>query len=1059
MVEVVNNYKQYIDQAVEYGMKAIGFSEHGNVLSWYNKKMYAEQNGLKYIHGTEAYITMTLEEKKRDNYHMILIAKNFDGFKELNKLISTGFDRKTNNFYFNPRISWDDIKNTSDNIIITTACLGGVIWQLHKQSEKDKSARDKLDEVIDWMASNKHRVFLEVQPHYMVDQIIYNKMLKALAKDTGMMLIAGSDTHALNDEYDKARKIMQKAKHIKFTDEDKLDLGFHSYEKIFGMFQKQGIFTDKQIEEVLENTNVLADMVETWEVDRSKKYPQLYENPEQVFKEKIAEGIKIRGIDKLPIEERKKYAERIAHEYEVYKANDAINYMLLEYDVKSYARSKGVRYGFGRGSVSGSIIAYLLQITHMDSIKRNLNFARFMSKERVSLADIDTDFEPSKRHIIQDYLLNHPKLYCAHIVTYNTIALKGAIRDVGRGLGMPLAVVDEIAKGVDENEDYYREKYPELFHYVDLVQGVVTSIGAHACGIAVSPIPLDEHMGLITTIDQETKQPVTLTQINMKEIDAQNFVKLDVLGLDTIEVLSNTVDYAGLKWEDIFPENLDANDEKVWDSVMESNVGIFQYESDFAHQIFKDLFSKETIEKIRKRNPNFSYIDLFSLGNAILRPSGASYRESVVRGEFYDNGHTALNEFLKPTLGRLVYQEQIIEFLVKFCGYTYGEADVVRRAIGKKQKETLDKLLPEIEQRFIETMINKYGVSKDEAIKISKPFMQVIMDASDYGFSINHSDAYSWLGYACAWARYYYPLEFITANLNANIGKQEKTAKLVEYAKSKGIDIKGIKFRYSKAGYMFDRETNAIYQGIEPIKYLNAQVAEGLYKLRNRKYDSFTDLLVDIKDGGMLSYLKHYDEETLQTMEKYGELIPIEDTTVPINAKQMKILICLNFFDEFGGNKKLLNIYEFFDKIYKKNLKIKSKKERYEKVLQYERELQDETLSLIEQCEKELEYLGHIETHKESIPKNMLFITEVNKYKSYVRGRGYQFATGETIPFKISSKVYSYVPFKEKDVIKIAHAELKPKKKKVDGRWVNSNENELWLKTITFVRKGNDSDD
>lgn len=191
-------------------------------------------------------------------------------------------------------------------------------------------------------------------------------------------------------------------------------------------------------------------------------------------------------------------------------------------------------------------------------------------------------------------------------------------------------------------------------------------------------------MGTITTIDAETKQPVVLTQINMKEIDAQNFVKLDVLGLDTVELISEAVDLAGLKWESILPENLDSEDSAVWESVLDNNIGIFQWESDFAHQIYKDLFSKETIEKIKQVHPKFSYMDLFSLGNAIIRPAGASYRDDVVQGNFYDNGHEVLNKFLSPTLGRLAYQEQIIDFLVQFCGYTGGEADVIRRSIGKR---------------------------------------------------------------------------------------------------------------------------------------------------------------------------------------------------------------------------------------------------------------------------------------------------------------------------------------------------------------------------------------
>lgn len=1073
MVEVVNNYKQYIDQAVEYGMKAIAFTEHGNVLSWYNKKTYAESKGLKYIHGSEVYVTMTLEEKKRDNFHMVLLAKNHEGFKELNKMVSTGFDRDGNHFYYNPRISWEDIKNTSDNIIISTACLGGIIWQLHKNRADSIYSVEKLQEVIQWFTENKHRAFLEVQPHYHLEQIQYNKLLKQISNQTGIRLVAGSDTHALNPEYDKARKVLQRAKKIRFTDEDDFDLSFHSYGKMFEMFQKQGIWEDSEIHEAMQTTNHIADLIEPWDIDYSKKYPQLYDNPEQVFQEKIAEGIKYRGIDQKPLEVKRANADRIKHEYEVYKANEAINYLLLEDDVKSYARSKGVRYGFGRGSVSGSQIAYLMRITEMNAIDRNLNFARFMSKERISLADIDSDFDPRKRHIVQDYLLDHPKLHCAHIITYNTIALKGAIRDVGRGLEMSLDEVDDIAKNVEENEGYWRDRYPELFKYVDLIQGTVVSIGAHACGIAVSPIPLDENMGTITTIDNETKKPVLLTQINMKEIDAQNYVKLDILALDTVGLISETVDLAGLQWEDIIPENLNAEDSKVWESILENNIGIFQYESDFAHQIYKDLFNEETIEKIRAKHPKFSYIDLFSLGNAILRPSGASYRDEVVQGNFYDNGHEALNEFLAPTLGRLVYQEDIINFLTNFCGYSGGEADVVRRAIGKKQRDVLERVLPEIKQRFISTMIEKYGAQNVLAEEISEPFIQVIIDSSNYGFSINHSDSYSWLGYASAWLRYYYPLEFITANLNVNIGKQDKTAKLVEYMKSKGISMNGIKFRYSRAGYMFDKNTNSIYQGIEPIKFLNAQVAESLYGLRDRQFNTFTELLMYIKDYSeylvvdpdgkymidLPNLLENYEAKVLQSLEKDGKIGFVEDKSVPINSRQMKILISLNYFSEFGGNRKLLKIFDYFEKNYKKTLKLKSKKERYTKVLQFESEQVEEKLSLVEQCANELAFLGHIETKDETMPQNIMMVIEVLKNKTYTRAKAYQFASGEVREFKIGNRTYSQVPFEEGDIIQIIDASVKPKKKKINGVWSDSNEKELWLKEVKFIRKGGVEDD
>jgi DNA polymerase III subunit alpha len=1079
MVEVVNTYKQYIDQAVEYGMKAIAFTEHGNVLSWYNKKMYAESKGLKYIHGSEVYVTMTLEEKKRDNFHMVLLAKNFEGFKELNKMVSTAFERKGNNYYYNPRIWWEDIKNTSDNIIISTACLGGIIWQLHKNRTGSDMSAVKLQEVIDWMKENKHRVFLEVQPHYHLEQIQYNKLLKKISEETGIRLVAGSDTHALNQEYDEARKVLQKAKKIRFTDEDAFDLSFHSYGKMFEMFQKQGIFTDEEIHSAMQMTNVIADLVETWAVDYSKKYPQLYDNPNEVFQQKIAEGIKFRGIDKLPLSEKKVYAERIAMELEVYKANEAVNYMLLEDAVKTYARENKVPYGWGRGSVTGSIIAYLMQITHMDSIKENLNFPRFMSKERISLADIDTDYAPSKRHIVQNYLINHPTLSCAKIITYNKIELLSAIRDIGRGLEMPLNEVDEIAKGVEENEQYWRDRYPKLFKYVDLVKGTVVSVGAHACGIAVSPIPLDEYMGLLTVIDAKTKEPVTLTQINMGEIDAQNFVKLDVLGLDTVEIIDETVNLAGINWEDILPQNINTEDMKVWGSILENNIGIFQWESDFAHQSYKDLFDPQTIAKIKEVNPSVRMIDLFSLGNASIRPSGASYRERLYAGEFNSQGLEALDKFLATSQGYMVYQEQIIDFLVLFCGYSGGEADVVRRAIGKKKKEVLDELIPQIKERFINTLINKYHVEQDRVEEVAMSFIQVIMDASDYGFSINHSSAYSQEGYVTAWLRYYYTLEFITASLNVHIGKEAKTNRLIEYAKSKDIEIKPIKFRYSRAGYMFDKETNSIYQGIHPVKFLNESLAEGLYNLRDKVYNSFTDLLIDIKDGltleifgddggstvvKMIDFLKDditaEDMKYITAQEKLGAIKIVDSNVVPINSKQLKILISLNYFSEFGNNKKLLNVFEAFENTYKASHKLKTKRERYAKVLQMEQEMENESLALVEQCTAELEYLGHIETTSEEMPPNIMILVEVDAMKTYTRAKAYQFSSGEIREFKMGSRLYQQVPFEEKDVIQIIQADVKAKNKKIDGMWKpHPTEKEAWLKEIKFIRKGVATDD
>ena len=367
-IDSVTKYKDYISRAKELGMKAIAFTEHGNIFGWYNKKNECEKNGLKYIHGVEAYVTENLDEKIRDNYHCLLYAKNFEGFKELNKLITKSYKRNDGHFYYAPRITFEELLNTSDNIIVCTACLGGML----------NKARDKkylFDKFTSFLSDNKDRCFLEIQHHNVLDQIEYNKELYYLSKKLGVRLIAGTDTHCLNETHVKGRSILQKAKNIHFSDEDGWDLTFKSYDELIECYREQNSLPMHTVIDAINNTNVLADMVEEFKIDTSYKYPKISKNPEEELKKKIVKGIKERGIHKYP-NYKDEYVPRINYELKTYKHNGAIDFLLLEEDIKSAVREKGVLPGYSRGSVSGSIIAYLLKITDMDSIKHKLNFER-----------------------------------------------------------------------------------------------------------------------------------------------------------------------------------------------------------------------------------------------------------------------------------------------------------------------------------------------------------------------------------------------------------------------------------------------------------------------------------------------------------------------------------------------------------------------------------------------------------------------------------------------------------------------------------------------------------
>lgn len=859
-------------------MQAMAFTEHGNVFEWFHKKEAIEAAGMKYIHAAEVYLTESIEEKVRDNYHCCLYARNYDGLRELNRLISGSFNRQDNHFYYVPRISFDELFGTSDNILITTACIGGA---LYKGSE---TAKQKF---LDFCLRNKHRCFLEVQPHLTPEQSGYNQELYKISSQYGIRLIAGTDTHALNDAHIKGRQIMQLAKGVHFDEEGGWEMRFLNYDQLCDLFRRQGVLTREVYLEAIENTNVLASMVESFALDRGTKYPHIYDNPKQKFRQLVRECAK-----KHPYIHQRHSAQLIQdvleQEIAVYEKTGAVDFMLLQKYLRDWEHAHGIYCGPGRGSVAGSFVAYVLGITEMDSIRFGLNFFRFMNPDRVSNADIDTDYGGEDRDKVKYFLLhdkmNLPQIQSAEIITFNTNALKGSIRDVCRALYKPeggakddksyLQIADEICAIVDSSEDKARKLYPEVFEYVDIVNGVIISIGSHPSGVLVSDREIAEEIGLCSTSGSD----YMISQLNMKELDALMYVKLDILGLDNMAVINDTCKLAGI--ERATPDNTPLDDMNVWRSIRDDTTLIFQFESASAQAYLRRLFSDATLEIAKKRNPNFSMIKWLSFGNGLIRPSCASFRDDVAKGIAVTNGMKELDDFLADTLGHIAMQEDIMQFLVKFCGYSQAESDSVRRLIAKKYGT--EAVLPEIKQRFMDYSMNTFHYPRELCEQVIEPFLQVILDASAYGFSWNHSDSYSCIGYICGYLRYYYPLEFVAAALNVFHDKEEKTAAIINYAIKNKIALSPAKFRKSRAGYMFDRDANVIYKGIESVKYLNAACSDFLYELRNVQYDSFVDLLCDL------------------------------DHAPQINARQIDVLIKIGFFSEFGNITELSRLVELF---------------------------------------------------------------------------------------------------------------------------------------------------
>lgn len=1035
-IDSVTKFQKYIDRAKETGMKAMAFSEHGSVFAWDLKKEAIEKAGMKYIHAEEFYITQTLEEKVRDNWHCVLIGKNWDGVRELNYLASKSFNRKDNHFFYVPRITIDDLLNTSDNIIITSACLGGPL---------NHAPENIVKQLLEFMSKNKHRCFLEIQHHNVSDQKAYNLQLVQWSKEYSIPLIAGTDTHSLDEIHAEGRKILQKSKDICFGDEDGWDLSFKTYDELCEAYRKQGTLSEGVYLTAIENTNKMADMVEEFVLDRHTKYPKIYDDPVKTFKQKINEGYKNNEY----IHQRyskKEVLDRVQEELAVYEKVGAIDFMLLETYIREWEKSVGIHSGPGRGSVSGSMIAYLLNITKMDSLKFHLNFFRFMNPARVTNADIDTDYYSKDREKLKYFLLhdrmNLSNIKTSEIITFNTIALKGAIRDVCRALykkdqgddGEYLKIADAICAEVERDEDGMRKKYPEVFKYVDIVNGTIVSIGSHPSGVLVSDRDIERDVGLcsISTSDY----PVSM--LDMHGLDGQMYVKLDVLGLDNLGVINQTCELAGIDY--LTPDNVDLDDEKVWKSIRDDTTLIFQWESDSAQAYLKKFMSDETIAKIKAKSSNFSYLKWFSFGNGLIRPACASYRDEVSGGDFYDNGFKELNEFLAPEAGRVCMQETIMMFLVKFCGYSQAESDSVRRAIAKKKGT--ETLLPEIEQRFIEYSSTHYDITKEKCQEVIKPFLQIILDASDYGFSWNHSDAYSSIGYISGYLRYYYPLEFLTASLNIFSDKEEKTTAITNYARKVGITIKDIKFGHSKADYSMEKETNSIYKGIASIKYMSADVANKLYDLAHtQKFDSFIDLL----------------------------------RVFPGDSRQLEILIKLNYFSQFGSIGKLLNIVELYNKFgTRKTLKesdVLSLPMPVQEVIakytvkpktQYKitdndgmlRELAElvgeRPITMMMRLSWEKELLGYCSSTDQSQQGSWLVLDIDTKYSPKLSI--YAIWSGEQRIVKVSKRDFQSNPLTKGDTIRLT-IEQRPKTKLVDGQWVKDESiKEDWLKYYSIVK-------
>lgn len=1088
LLDSATKYDKYVEKAVELGQTALAFTEHGNIYQWVAKKMCCDKAGIKYIHGVECYLTESLQHfdprtgdtyRVRDNFHTILLAKNYAGLMEINRLVS--ISTQDDHFYYKPRITFQEFLGLSNNVIKISACLASPLNKL-------PYSHPMYNRLL------QHYDYLEIQPHNHPEQIAFNQHLAAMSQKYRIPLIAGTDTHSLDPYKAECRSILQLAKHIEFEDEDSFDLSYKSYDELVQMFAEQNAIPATLYMEAIENTNRMADSVESFDLDLSFKYPKLYGSKDkQVFTERIDACFEAKVLEGAILPEQiPAFKEAIKEECRVFDKIEMSGFILFMSELVTWCKSNGIPVGFNRGSCGGSRVAYITNITDLNPEEWHTVFSRFCNEDRKEIGDIDIDVSPSDRDKVYEYIINRfGQDKTAFILAIGTIKSKGCIDEICRALGVrwnrahqhDLKDTKEILKRLKDLD-------------VEVIIGDARAPGNYYFDTSD---PNNHKLIFPDNLNGGTRQELikfyTKEYERMKAENEAIFEKNPWVGKISAKIkqeFETNEEAARQKYPDVFYYYDGLIDTAISQSIhpagivaspitLADNYGVFkdtddhiilQIDMECVHEvslvkydilglknieIIKDAYnligqpypkaheinwSDEAVWKDMLRSPvgvfqfegDFAHSMLrqyvphsifdMSLITAALRPSGASYRDDLMQHKPHKNPSPIIDELLKDNNGYLIYQEDVIKFLQQICGFSGSDADNTRRAIGRKDEARLKKALPQILEGYCEKSPQPRAVAEQEA----KEFLKIIEDASSYMFGYNHSIGYCMIGYLCAYLRYYHPFEFITAYLN-NANNEDDIKNGSALAELYGIQIVPPRFGLSKDKYVFDKEQQVIAKGVSSVKYMNSIAANELYEISKQyKPTSFMELLI--------------------LMDQYSST----------DTRQREILIKIDFFKDFGNITELsrmVEIFSFFKNgTAKKIQKSKLSGTMLDIVSKYAigtnkdgSESKSFTItdmsSLLVECEKtvrslglpdvdlkvkiqtQLELMGYIDlTTKRPEDRRKLLITDVyplvSKEKSDIWGYALQtrsVGSGKTARLTVRSYLYTKCPIKRFDII------------------------------------------
>lgn len=838
-----------LDRAKELGMDAIAITDHGamfGVVDFYKK---AVERGIKPILGCEIYVAINKytekEPKDKNQYHLVLLAENNTGYKNLMKIVSEGY---VNGFYYKPRVDHDVLRKYSEGIIALSGCLAGEVQRYLLDENYDTAKRIAL-EYNDIFGQNNF--FLELQDHGLEEQKRINEMLIKMSRETGIPLVATNDVHYLKREDALVHDVLlciQTGKTI--DDEDRMkfptnEFYLKSYDEMLDLFG--------YVKEALDNTVWIGERCNVT-LDFHTLHLPKYEVPEgytnvEYLKKLCIEGLKRRYKNITP-----EIVERFNFEFNTIVNMGYVDYFLIVWDFIKFAKDNGIMVGPGRGSAAGSIVSYALGIIDIDPLKYDLLFERFLNPERVSMPDIDIDFCYERREEVIDYVIKkYGKDRVAQIATFGTMAARGSIRDVGRALNMPYAEVDHIAKQVPmelgmtiakalEVSKPLRELYntrEDVKRLIDLamaVEGLPRHTSTHAAGVVISKEPITNYVPLARNTD------AIVTQFNMVELEELGLLKMDFLGLRTLTVIRDAVNLVeknhGVK---IDFNQIDYEDPKVLEMFARGEtLGVFQFESAGMRQVLKEL------------KPD-RFEDLVA-ANSLFRPGPMSQIPQFIENKNHPENieylHPKLKPILEVTYGCIVYQEQVMQIVRDIGGFTMGGADLLRRAMGKKKMDIMERerkrfIYGETDEKgnvIIKGAIRN-GVDEETANKI----YDLMIDFAKYAFNKSHSVAYAVVAYRTAWLKYYYPVEFMAALLSSVMGDTNSVSLYIQECKRLGLEVlpPDINESYKK----FTVVDGKIRFGLMAVKNVGEGLIDAIIKAREKgPFKNFTDFCKRIED-------------------------------------------------------------------------------------------------------------------------------------------------------------------------------------------------------------------